>query len=145
MRNIRCGILNNHIYMSKDILVYGSLRPGEYNFSRFKQYYEEGIKYVKTIERLKNYELFDLGAYPCVVYNAESNNNITVDVLRVSDACYEMIYSMEIGAGYHVEEVTVTDGGETKTYPIFAMLSASSANKVKSGDWVKFLKNSKNE
>ena len=133
--------------MSKDIIVYGSLRPGEYNFSRFKQHYQDDIKYVKTIDRLKNYELFDLGAYPCVVYNAEPNNNITVDILRVSDACYEMIYNMEIGAGYHVEQVTVTDGGETKIYPIFAMMTGYKAQKVESGDWVKYLKNkySKNE
>ncbi len=127
--------------MSKEILVYGSLREGQYNFKRFKDFYGDDIKYIETIPRITNYKMYDLGSYPCIVYSTNMHDAITVDKLQVSDACYEMIYSMEIGAGYTLSEMGRLEGGVVNRYGIFTMENAPrNATHVVNGDWTKYLK-----
>jgi len=132
----------------KKILVYGSLRPDMYNFRRFKDYFKDEIEFVEN-KTISHYKMYDLGQYPCIVYTDEANSFITVSVLEVSERCYEMIYSMEIGAGYHLEQVGLAnteDKTSVTSYPIFAMMKApydsflkDTCKEVIGGDWNRFI------
>ena len=117
---------------NKKILVYGSLRNNEYNFKRFKEYFGEGLKYIKTLT-IEGYKLYDLGSYPGI---KESVNNepLVVDVMETSQEAYDAIYRMEIGAGYKTKTVTIE--GEDHTIYVY---QGNPRRLVESGDWSEYL------
>lgn len=118
----------------KKILVYGSLRKGEYNYKRFKGYFGEGLNYLATTT-ITGYKLYDLGSYPGI--RPEAGKELVVDVMEVSDEAYDAITGMERGAGYSVAKETVEDHGECTIYVYNYPVSEN--HLVESGDWSKYL------
>lgn len=119
--------------MDKYILVYGSLRKGEYNY----EYFKNGMEYVKTVE-IPNYKLYSLGAYPGI---KESNNNediLICDLMKITDeSCGEGVHRMEVGAGYSYKTINI-DGIDATIYPYEG--NVRDEDLVVSGDWSKYLK-----
>lgn len=111
------------------VLVYGSLRSKSsrgYNFGRLGPQ-----KYLRTIT-LEGYALHDLGAYPAVCESPKGS--VVFELHEVDDQTYERLTQMEVGASYHMKQVTLPEGPAT-----IYMMSADrlkSRPKVESGDWV---------
>jgi len=106
------------------IAAYGTLRKGNYNFKRFN-----GLKYLKTV-KIKGYELWDFGPYPYVVKKEDSE--ITVDILEAEGGTKRLIDSMELGAGYKMENITI----EKKECTIYYMEKIyNNTTKIESGDY----------
>lgn len=113
------------------ILVYGSLREGEYNFTRINRMLgKDSISKVGD-EVVAGFQLRNLGAYPAATKGGESDK-IVCDILEVNDEAKEFIDMMEEGAGY----VAIPAGKENLPMYIHDKLS-SSYPLVKSGDWKK--------
>lgn len=88
---------------TKIIAVYGSLKQGQYNYDRFKQYYPS-INVIKK-DTIKGFKMFSLGPYPAVVKS--NNGNIAIQLLEVPTEAYDSIKRMELGAGYNEIDVQV--------------------------------------
>lgn len=110
------------------IIVYGSLRKGEYNYQYFKRWFGDDINHVKTTT-IDGFTLHSLGSYPCAV---RGEGKLVVDILEVSEEVSKDIYDMEIGAGYYVDMVHVED----EKLPIYLMAN-SNQKVVEHGDWTK--------
>lgn len=117
------------------IASYGSLRLDEYNYNRFKQLFGDDFNYVKTTS-ISGYKLFDLGSYPGLKVSDSEADVVIVDVLEVSDKCFDYIEGMEHGAGYSTIKVTDTEGNKYFAY----LYEYPCTNLVESGDWSKYLK-----
>lgn len=118
----------------KKILVYGSLRKGEYNYKRFLKYYPDGLNYLATTT-ITGYKLYDLGSYPGI--RPQDGTELVVDVMEVSDEAYDSITGMERGAGYSVVKETVEGFGECTIYVYDYPVNEKYL--VESGDWSKYL------
>lgn len=114
---------------------YGSLRLGEYNYNRFKQLFGEDFNYVKT-SSIAGFNLYDLGSYPGLKIARSNEDKVIVDILEVSQKCFDYIESMEHGAGYSTIQVTDELGDKYLAY----LYEHSCNNLVESGDWSKYLK-----
>lgn len=119
--------------MRKKIIVYGSLRKGEYNFNRFVGYFgEDNFQYVETTT-IPGFKLYSLGPYPGINEGTE-DDVLVVDILDVSESAYDSVKRMELGAGY--SEVLVNINGEELPIYVFdAKLPED--NIVEGGDWLK--------
>lgn len=122
---------------NKKILVYGSLRNGEYNFERFKDYFPNGIEYVKTTT-IKGFDLHSLGSYPGIVPSDNPEKELVVDVMNCNNQCFYSIDGMERGAGYKAQEVIVDNVPHT-----IYVYKGNPNRLVESGDWSKHLKDAK--
>ncbi len=92
--------------MSKKIAVYGTLRVGEYNYERFKSGI---IKVIEEGKSVKGYKMYDLGPYPVIKRDfslQEEVESIIVDILEVTEKCFNELHQMELGAGYQLDAVT---------------------------------------
>ena len=127
--------------MSKRILVYGSLRNGEYNFQSFQRVFGNNIKYEKTLE-IEGFSLYSLGPYPGINKSLNKNSKLTVDILNVNEVVYNQIKEMELGAGYKEEFVNI-DGEQLPIYVYKYPLNKEYI--VESGDWSSYLKSKRNE
>jgi gamma-glutamylcyclotransferase (GGCT)/AIG2-like uncharacterized protein YtfP len=115
---------------------YGSLRKGMYNH----KYFESGLEYLGTKE-IKGYDLYSLGAFPCIVKSPVPDTVLTVDLFRAkNDATENRIHSMEKGAGYDYEEVEI-DGQNFGIYVYDNRHKPPIERLVPGGDWVKYLQN----
>jgi gamma-glutamylcyclotransferase (GGCT)/AIG2-like uncharacterized protein YtfP len=111
------------------IAVYGSLRPSEYNYERFKEVYED----IQDLgeETLEGFDLYSLGAYPGIKHG---DGTLVVNILRCDDECYDRIENMEIGAGYKPEIVETLQGEAT----IFVYKPpVGKKDLIPHGDWTK--------
>lgn len=113
----------------KLVLVYGSLRPNEYNHNRFKDVYGEEYDHKRSLE-LDGYDLYSLGSYPGI---KEGKNKLKVDLFECSDKCYSSIRGMELGAGYS-EKVIELPEGNAVIYMYNGRVSEDRI--VENGDWV---------
>lgn len=121
------------------VLVYGSLRVGEYNYNRFKKYYGDEIKVVSQKVSIEGYYLHDLGSYPGITidFNGDSKP-LVCDLLEVSQRVKDSMDEMEFGAGYR-EDFEETEFGKATIY-VYEWLGSNISNKVESGDWSEYLK-----
>lgn len=119
------------------ILVYGSLRAGEYNFKRFDDYFP-GQMEVKKTTKIKGFDLHSMGSYPGINVSKNPDKELVVDVIHCDNQCFHAINGMELGAGYTTQEVVV-DGEPHKIYVYKGNLNSP----VESGDWSEYLKNGK--
>ena len=117
------------------IASYGSLRLGEYNYNRFKELFGEDFNYVKTTT-ISGYDLYDLGSYPGLKVSQNPEAVVVVDILEVSQKCFDYIESMEHGAGYSTIKVEDKEGDKYFAY----LYEYPCNNLVESGDWSKYLK-----
>ena len=113
-------------------IVYGTLRPGEYNFSHFK----DGLKHLGS-GKIKGYKLYNLGAYPCAVETGDEEDTIIVDVLEAQDNLTgRMIDGMEMGAGYHAAKAkTYLEDGSEEDFKIYLFKEAQGEH-IPGGDWM---------
>jgi len=123
--------------INKKILVYGSLRSGEFNFNRFKEYFPNGIEYIKTTT-VKGFDLHSLGSYPGIVKSKDPEKELVVDIMHCDNPCYYAINGMELGAGYKNEDVLIE--GVPHTIYVY---QGNPNRLVESGDWSKHLKDVK--
>jgi gamma-glutamylcyclotransferase (GGCT)/AIG2-like uncharacterized protein YtfP len=129
----------NHKYskedksMSKKVFVYGSLRPGAYNYERFLSGFgAEDFKLVSDQVLLPGFKMYDLGSYPGIKEGAETDVIVT-EVIECSDQCFEFVNAMEEGAGYTAKEIKVGEHeGVIYLYNDFV----KEDRLVKSGDWI---------
>ncbi len=115
------------------IAVYGSLRKGEYNYKRFKNYFKEGLEYIETAT-LIGYNLFDLGSYPGIK-PTHDKKTLTVDIMSCNSECFTHIEHMELGANYHAEQIKI-DNYLCTIY----IYNGYTVKEVPHGDWSKYLK-----
>lgn len=116
------------------ILVYGTLRKGDYNFDRILNSFGEG-SIVKTGETtLRGYKLYNLGSYPGVVKSDSENDIIVCDIVEVKEEAKKFIDLMELGSGYKIETVVVDDVPHT-IYEYKHQLSED--RRITTGDWFK--------
>lgn len=129
--------MNTENQSKKFIVVYGTLRKfGDrgktYNFDRFGK---NSQKFIKRFN-LPGFNLYNLGYFPCV---AESVNptGISVELHEINGEIFELIQSMEAGAGYDEKIIKVENDGNEIEATIFCMPEARAAKfkKIESGDW----------
>jgi len=110
------------------ILVYGSLRKGEYNYKHF----ESGLEFLDTLI-LTGYNLYSLGSYPGIKKTKDKTRTLEVDLFKVTDYNIgEGIDKMELGANYYIENI-LTAFGVAKLYVYNGNINNSLL--VKSGNW----------
>lgn len=121
---------------NKIIAVYGSLRPGCYNFDRVAGIFgADSIKPLGT-HVVKGFALYKVNdSYPGV--KKSEHHQLTVDLVEVTPLAYEFIRRMELGANYAEETITV-DGVEAIIYTYDGTIQQF--NLIKEGDWVNFAK-----
>lgn len=126
----------------KYILVYGSLRKGAYNYDRFKAYFEDEFQYVTTL-KIEGFDLYALPyGYPGIKRNSIENNILIVDIIKVSDECFDEIEAMEIHSGYHTVKIDVVDIEHGNSYNCTLFVYDGPVEKsqlVKNGDWINHL------
>jgi gamma-glutamylcyclotransferase (GGCT)/AIG2-like uncharacterized protein YtfP len=113
----------------KRFVVYGSLRPGEFNYDRLSH----GLSHLGETE-VAGYDLYDLGPYPAAVSSANKKSSIKASVIEADDHTAKFIEMMEHGAGYKAVPV---DGGTMFVLP------AAEGILIPSGDWRDRYKNRK--
>lgn len=120
----------------KKIAVYGSLREGEYNFNRFKDWFPS-IKVIGQ-ERVSGFVLFSLGSYPGIRFTGNPEDSVVFDFLEVPDECYTQITLMEIGANYKV--ITLNTNMSDKIVCYEYLGNSERLPIIEHGDWSRYLK-----
>lgn len=109
--------------------VYGSLREGMYNHYLIKS--QKKLADAK----IHGYKLISLGSYPAIFKTGNDEDIVVGEVYKITDKdIAQSMHNMEIGAGYHVDEV---QAGEHKAF-VYARSEDKlpQLNVVESGDWV---------
>jgi gamma-glutamylcyclotransferase (GGCT)/AIG2-like uncharacterized protein YtfP len=88
------------------LFFYGSLRPGQDNYERFRRDWPGGITHVAT-GRIAGWALADIGTV-CSIVPAATDSFVIGDVLDVSDEVFQEIEKMEAGFDYVRQPVDVT-------------------------------------
>lgn len=121
------------------VAVYGSLRPGMYNYDRFQKLFPGDIL-PKESFKLKGFKMFNLGSYPGIIPSNEKDH-ITIDILEVSEQSYLKIRDMELNSGYYEDKINLPNGSNASIF-IYSN-STKLKESVDSGDWVEFLNSKK--
>ena len=116
------------------ILVYGTLRKGQYNFDRINNNFgSDSIKKVseRVIEGFKMVSINDW--YPAIIYNGDKYQTIIVEEVEVTPEAKNFIDRMEAGAGYTIKQVGGLD--------IYCYVNDyfKPEQRIESGDWVKYI------
>lgn len=117
-----------------NFLVYGSLRPGQYNFNSFNSSYP--MKHLGTVN-IPGYKLYSLGAYPGAVYTGDDDDVLICDVISTDDKeVSQILDSMEINAGYHAVPMNVTINEKSVLVKLYEYTGeVFHLPLVASGDW----------
>jgi len=140
-------------YCRNFLVVYGSLRKGEYNFKRvISKYGKNSFAYIRSHD-ITFAELYDLGDYPAIIRGIWGDV-VVGDIMYCSDEVFSMIEEMELNSGYRHATTRVYDPtlGSIKVcvLPYYEAepglrnrIASQSAlyPRVKSGDWSVYLKN----
>lgn len=121
------------------ILVYGSLRKGDYNYDRFKDMYGEDFDYVLTMQ-IGGFDLYSINDdYPGIKRNEGFANPLTVDIIKVSNSCYEQIFNMEYYAGYKHYGIEVMVNSTKYDCTIYVYEGPVKAKDyIENGDWLNY-------
>lgn len=124
------------------IFVYGSLRPGQYNFDRVNAWIKGQVLRPVASGMIVGYRLYSLGAYPALKIVGGSPGDLVVygDVLECPPMLFDWIDRMEKGADYKPVEVSVLQQGTSEELTATAWLyrgDVDDAPLVESGDWLK--------
>lgn len=118
------------------VAVYGSLRKGEYNYNAFQRMYgDDALRYQRTTT-IPGWTLFSLGSYPGIKKATDPDQELTVDLMEVSERAYQSINGMELGAGYNNVTVEI-DGTE---YTLYEYAYNRLGERVSHGDWSRYLR-----
>lgn len=118
---------------SNNFAFYGTLRKGQGNH-RWSVAQDSGAKFDGTVT-VPGYRMHSYGGYPFVV--PSQDDSIVVELYQLTDdSIMDSIHRMEIGAGYHVEEITV----EGITYQLYVQNHDNTNywETVPDGDWVSY-------
>lgn len=113
----------------KLLAVYGSLRKPDYNYNTFKSLFGNDFTYLRTTT-IDGYDLYSLGAYPAI---NPGTGSLVVDLIQCSQAAFEEVLMMELGANYKTDMVNI----EREKCIIFVYNRPLETNKIDSGDWIK--------
>lgn len=132
------------------ILVYGSLRQGEYNYDRIKRICgADSLMYIDD-NLVPYYELYDLGEYPAIV-PSNKHNELKVELMFMDKIASTYIDNMEVSAGYVPTYASIflkLAGNASKVIRVriyvaskdlAAYIDSSNAPLIESGDWLKHL------
>jgi len=116
------------------ILVYGTLRKGQYNFDRIINNF--GLESMKLVSEkiLKGFQMVTIHDwYPAIIYTNKEEDTIIVEEMEVTPEAKNFIDRMEAGAGYSIMTI---DGAD-----IYYMTQNTYGEQaiIKSGDWVKYI------
>jgi gamma-glutamylcyclotransferase (GGCT)/AIG2-like uncharacterized protein YtfP len=115
------------------LLVYGSLRKGEFNHERFGK---NSLSYIKTIA-IPDFKMYSLIHYPAAVPIKDKTRVIICDVVECTEDVFNLIRRMEQLAGYIMTSVTY----EGENHYMFIMAPTkrflNDLRVVESGDWSK--------
>jgi len=116
---------------NNNVLLYGSLRKGNYNYERFMDYFPKGLEF-KSTTTIKGFDLYDLGSYPGIKKSDDPEKVLVVDIMTCSDDCFNSINRMELGAGYSAETVMIDE----TPYTIYLYEGRVNPSRlVATGDW----------
>ncbi|MEJ1237780.1 gamma-glutamylcyclotransferase [Chryseolinea sp. T2] len=112
---------------------YGTLRMGMENH----QVFAKTLVYLKTTT-LQGYRMYSLAEYPYVIRTGVESDSIVVDLFQITSGnTEEMIYEMEIDAGYVLSTVTI----EGIKFGIYLFETTMTDDEVvEGGDWVSYTK-----
>lgn len=131
--------MNNNL-----IAVYGSLRPGDYNYESFKEQFKDEIEIYQNERVLSNLSLYDLGnhSYPAATFRGGSEFSIKVTLLKVSNRVKHLIDAMETGANYQIDTVFTSEGLRATIYLMNRTSLERYPNRIliEDGDWLKYKK-----
>lgn len=119
----------------KKVAVYGSLRPGNYNFDRIVKLFPGQFDLVMSTV-IYGYKMFNLGYYPAIVPTGKETDKIVIDIVNCGEEPLKYIEAMEYGAGYKSVVIHVEDMECIIYYMNFSDLIPYEI--IKSGDWNKF-------
>lgn len=122
------------------IAAYGSLREGQYNNLAFKSHFGKDALTLQGKGTLPLYAMYDLGMYPAVLEDTDSRSTIEVDFLECSaEEVFQVIYDMEIGAGYEAKTIFSTKLNCDVTIYIYKDDTISTTcTLVDEGNWVQY-------
>lgn len=114
------------------VLVYGSLREGQYNgdfFFRSGGYLHTGIK-------VNGWKLYSFGAYPGAKHTRDINDIIFCDLVECSPEMFSDIEIMEHAAGYQTKWMSLNIEGKPYRCAMYEYLyPIDDYRLVESGDW----------
>lgn len=115
------------------IFVYGTLRPGSYNH----WYEEEGVD-PNCTARGRLYFVHGHSGFPVADFDEEGVIVGDVIWLRDDSQDFQDICNMELGAGYTLRDIEVTDA-EGSTYTAYAWHYPQKlrGKRIPDGDWLK--------
>jgi len=141
------------------LLVYGSLRPGQYNFDRFFGKLsknridnpETEVDFICSVI-LSGYKMYTIGKapYPVVIYG-KPEDEIECDLLLIDENSYNNIRLMEEEAGYNEDKVDVKFEESKNSFEANVFVYGDSINldkyqRIESGNWNQYVaENSKAE
>ena len=119
----------------KTLVIYGSLRRGEYNYDYFNR--NDEMEFVGQ-GKLDGFDLFNLGSYPCITPSKEQRS-VVVEVFNVPDDMAERIDGMELGAGYNAKDVKIkTEDGKEVEGTVYVYRERPDEKwLLEHGDWCK--------
>ena len=119
------------------ILAYGTLREGDYNFTRMQDNF--GLDAIKKVGEivLPYFKMYDLKWYPTIIATSDEKDTVTFDVLDVTEECYRFINAMELGAGYKEIAVETQEYGKCLVYVYLKHYLNERTPVIESGDWFK--------
>ena len=123
--------------MEKTVVVYGSLRKKDYNYSRIGMH--NNTEFLGEGE-IEGYKLYSLGMYPCIYPSKDKSDKVIVEVYNVNETTFNRIDWMEKGAGYTSKEENVKlDNGEEIKGTVYIYRTKPTEDRViKGGDWIKY-------
>lgn len=110
---------------------YGTLRIGMENH----QVFAKTLVHIRS-KTLQGYRMYSLKEYPYVIRTDDQNDHIIVDLFQIaSEKTEEMIYEMEIDAGYVLSTVMI----EGIKFGIYVFEEPIAGDEyVDGGDWVSY-------
>lgn len=113
------------------VLVYGSLREGEYNST-----WLSSTSFFGKLMTLPKYKLYSFGPYPGIKESNNTKDTVVFQELFLDAYNKKDIDNMEISAGYQIKKETIND----ITYDLYVFkYSVEDYELVQHGDWSKYV------
>lgn len=148
----RLSQLSCNYYCKNFIVVYGSLRKGQYNYNSIRETFgKENFIFIKD-QLIEYAQLYDLGDFPAICH-ASYRHSVKGELMYCSNEVFQSIKEMETLVGYKEGQVAMyemTRTGSMACMPItYYEAGPSLMNKIKSsphlypliqeGDWIDYI------
>ena len=118
------------------LFFYGSLRPGQDNYERFRRDWPGGITHVAA-GRIAGWALADLGTH-CSIVPTSAESFVIGDVLDVSNEVFQQIELLEAGYEYVRQPVDVETASEVIRADVYRFArphEIADRPRIAGGDW----------